>query len=204
MIIAVDGPSASGKGTLAKALAAHFGFHYLDTGTLYRMVGLMMLRGGHDLADADAATRYAATLQPDTFKDHELRGEAVGSAASKVAAIPAVRAVLLDVQRAFAARQPGAVLDGRDIGTVICPEADVKLFVTADPQVRASRRHAEVQRHGSDVSLAQVSLEIAARDARDAARTLIAPDATVIDTSNMTASQAFDAALKAVSGTSIP
>ncbi|MGH6908454.1 MAG: (d)CMP kinase, partial [Aestuariivirga sp.] len=130
MIIAVDGPAAAGKGTIARAIASHFGYHFLDTGSLYRMVGLAVLRGGNDPHDKVAAAAAAASLNPSAFRDEDLRTEEVGGAASVVAAIPEVRAALLHLQRAFAMRKPGAVLDGRDIGTVVCPDADVKLFIT--------------------------------------------------------------------------
>jgi CMP/dCMP kinase len=186
MIIAVDGPSASGKGTLARALARHMGFHYLDTGTLYRMVGLAMLRAGKNASDDWAATDIARTLDPDQFTDKDLRTETVASMASKVAQIPAVRAALLDFQRNFALRPPGAVLDGRDIGTVICPDADLKFFVTASPQIRAQRRLHELQGLGVGTTLEEVLADVNARDARDAKRTLQAEDVVLIDTSDLT------------------
>ncbi len=199
MIIAVDGPSASGKGTLAKAIAARLGYAYLDTGTLYRMVGLLMRRTQTDLSDAKAAAQFAATLDVGSFSDAELRGEVVGGAASKVAVIPAVREALLAVQRTFAAQQPGAVLDGRDIGTVICPDADVKFFITASPMVRARRRYLELVKNGQDISYEEVAADVSARDQRDAARTLVATDAIVIDTSDLGAEAALGAAMTALS-----
>ena len=190
MIIAVDGPSASGKGTIAKALARHFGLHYLDTGTLYRMVGLMVQRRGVNPANEEACAAIAASLDPASFADTELRGELVGGYASKVAVLPKVRTALLHFQRDFAAQKPGAVLDGRDIGTVICPEADYKFFVTASFEARTKRRHLE----SAGETLASVKADIMARDQRDAARAVNplkpASDAVVIDTSNITAQQA--------------
>jgi CMP/dCMP kinase len=198
MIIAVDGPAAAGKGTIARALAHHFGYHFLDTGSLYRMVGLAVLRLGRDPADREAATLAARALNPQSFRDEDLRNEAVGAAASQVAVVPEVRAALLDVQRAFARKGPGAVLDGRDIGTVVCPDADVKLFVTAAPEVRARRRQKEL----GAVDYEAVLADIKARDARDSARAAAplvpARDAVVIDTSDMTIEDAVAAAVAAV------
>lgn len=199
MIIAVDGPAAAGKGTIARALARHFGYHFLDTGSLYRMVGLALTRAGRDPADREAALMAARTLNPQAFRDEDLRNETVGAAASKVAVLPEVRAALLDLQRAFARKGPGAVLDGRDIGTVVCPEAEVKLFVTASAEVRAKRRQIEL---GTD-DYAAVLADIKARDERDAARATAplkpAADATVIDTSHMTVEEAVAAAVAVVS-----
>lgn len=200
MIIAVDGPAAAGKGTIARALARHFGYHFLDTGSLYRMVGLAVLRSGGDPADAWAAIAAARSLDPHGFQDYDLRTEAVGAAASQVAVVPEVRAALLDFQRSFARREPGAVLDGRDIGTVVCPEAEVKLFVTASAEVRARRRQAEL---GSS-SYEEVLAEILARDERDSRRAtaplLPAADAVVIDTSAMGIEAAVQAAVEAANG----
>lgn len=185
MIIAVDGPAAAGKGTIARALARHFGYHFLDTGSLYRMVGLVVLRAGGDPHDRAAAIAAANTLNPAHYRDEDLRNEAVGAAASIVAVIPEVRAALLDVQRDFARQPPGAVLDGRDIGTVVCPEAEVKLFITASPEVRARRRQLEL---GSD-DYAAILADIRARDDRDSRRAAAplvpASNAVVIDTSTM-------------------
>jgi len=200
VIIAVDGPAAAGKGTIARALAKHFGYHFLDTGSLYRMVGLAVLRAGADPADPPAAIAAARTLNPARYDDRDLRTEQVGAAASIVAVIPEVRAALLDLQRAFARREPGAVLDGRDIGTVVCPEADVKLFVTASPEVRARRRQKELQAASYDAVLA----EIRARDERDARRAVAplvpAADAMLLDTSELSVEQAVAAAIAAVKG----
>ncbi|MBC8035897.1 MAG: (d)CMP kinase [Rhizobiales bacterium] len=202
MIIAVDGPAAAGKGTVARALARYFGYHFLDTGSLYRMVGLAVLRAGGDPADAAAAAAAANALDPKNYRDEDLRGEAVAAAASLVAVIPEVRTALLHLQRAFARKEPGAVLDGRDIGTVVCPDADVKLFITASPEIRAKRRQLEL----GAVSYDKVLAEIRARDARDSARAtaplVAAADATIIDTSGMDIAQAVEAALAAVASRS--
>ena len=199
MIIAVDGPAAAGKGTIARALARHFGYHFLDTGALYRRVGLGVLRGGKDPQDKSAAIAVARTLDAGFFSDADLRNEAVGAAASIIAAIPEVRAILLEFQRGFARQKPGAVLDGRDIGTVVCPDAGVKLFVTASPEVRARRRQAELGTKSYEAVLA----EIRTRDARDSGRAtaplVAAPDAVVIDTSAMAIEEAVNAAIAAAS-----
>lgn len=198
MIIAVDGPAAAGKGTIARALARHFGYHFLDTGSLYRMVGLAVLKAAGEPITPEAAIAAARALDPQKFDDAELRNEQVGAAASIVAAIPDVRAALLEVQRAFARQQPGAVLDGRDIGTVICPDADVKLFITASPEVRAARRQKELGSADYDAILADIRV----RDARDSSRAAapLAPaqDAVVIDTSSLGIEAAITAAIEAV------
>ena len=198
MIIAVDGPAAAGKGTIARALAKHFGYHFLDTGSLYRMVGLAALRNGGEPITARAAIAAAQGLNPQKFSDAELRTEEVAAAASLVAAIPEVRAALLDVQRAFAAKQPGAVLDGRDIGTVVCPDADVKLFVTASPEVRARRRQLEL----GSADYESILADIRALDDRDSKRTtaplVAARDAVVLDTSDIGIDAAVAEAVKAV------
>ncbi|MCW5732459.1 MAG: (d)CMP kinase [Alphaproteobacteria bacterium] len=199
MIVAIDGPTAAGKGTLARLLARDLGFAYLDTGSLYRAVGLALLRTGHSPDDEAAAVAAARSLGSDLLTDPGLRDEATGNAASRVAAMPAVRAALLDYQREFARRPPGgargAVLDGRDIGTVVCPDATVKLFVTAAPEVRARRRHLELSGRGEDVPFAQVLADLNERDRRDQARAAAplrpAPDAHLLDTSDL----AIDAAL---------
>ena len=189
--VAIDGPAASGKGTIARAVARHFGFAHLDTGLLYRAVGARMLAG----ETPEAAAR---ALQPEDLQG-DLRTAEIAQAASKVAALPPVRAALVDFQRAFATRAGGAVLDGRDIGTVICPEADVKLFVTATDAVRAERRYLELSAKGSDTTRAAVLADLRERDARDSARTaapmVAAPDALVLDTSRMTIGQAVAAAI---------
>ena len=192
MIIAIDGPSASGKGTIGRAVAERLGYHYLDTGALYRMVGLQVMRQGLDPTDEVACSKVAAQLQPSHFKDEELRGELVGGYASKVAVLPAVRIALLKLQRDFAGQEPGAVLDGRDIGTVICPDADFKFYITASVEARSQRRHLEAP----DIPLATIRADIEARDHRDATR-LTAPlkpaaDAVVIDTSEMGIEEAVE------------
>jgi CMP/dCMP kinase len=189
MIIAVDGPSAAGKGTIARAVATHLGYHFLDTGSLYRMVGLAMLNAGKTADDVKAAVDFALSMEPAKVIDRDLRTETVATMASQVAAIPEVRTALLAFQRQFAKREPGAVLDGRDIGTVVCPHADLKFFVTASTQVRAQRRLAELKSLGVKTDFAAVLDDIWARDERDAARTTAptkqAEDAIMIDTSEL-------------------
>jgi len=193
LVIAIDGPSASGKGTLSKRLAAHFKLPHLDTGLLYRAVGWMALKTGR--SPEEIATR----LQAADLEDPELRGDAAGQQGSKVAAIPEVRANLLKFQKEFASRGPGAVLDGRDIGTVICPDAPVKLFVTASLEARAERRYQELLERGADTIKPRVLAEMAERDRRDSERAAAplkaAPDAWLLDTSDMDADAAFAAAL---------
>ena len=190
--IAIDGPAASGKGTLSKALASHFGYRHLDTGLLYRAVAAKVL-SGVDPVEA------AMGLRAEDLEGEDLRSAAVAQEASRVAVIPEVRAALLDFQRAFAARSGGAVLDGRDIGTVICPEAEVKLFVIATPEVRAMRRYLEMQSKGAEVTLEDVLSEVRERDARDSARAAAplkpAKDAVVIDTSKMSIEEAVTKAI---------
>lgn len=201
MIIAVDGPTASGKGTIAKALAAHFGLPHLDTGLLYRAVGRQVQL---DAGDPDnAATALAACDFADNLLDDEiLRSEEVGSLASRVSVHPAVRRALYERQRVFATREGGAVLDGRDIGTVIAPEAGVKLFVTASVKERARRRWLEMTGRGIDVPLAEIERDIAARDARDMGRKdaplVAAQDALVLDTTHFGRDAAIEAAIQAV------
>ena len=201
MIIAVDGPAAAGKGTLARRLAAHLGLPYLDTGLLYRATGRRVLDTGADPADPQAAEAAALALEPADMERPDLRGPTADDAASKVAAIPGVRAALLDFQRRFGAVH-GAVLDGRDIGTVVFPDAAVKLFVTARPEVRARRRHAELASRGAAPTLEEVAAEMRERDARDAARNVAplkaAANAIVLDTSALDAHAAFAAALRIV------
>lgn len=206
MIIAIDGPAASGKGTLARRLAAALDYAYLDTGQIYRAVAAKVLEAGADPEDSAAAARAAAALVPADLERPDLRDEKVARGASVVAAQPAVRAALLAFQRGFAAAPPGgkagAVLDGRDIGTVVCPEAEVKLFVTASPETRARRRHKELLEKGEASIYARVMQEMRERDARDSARQAAplkpAPDATLLDTSEMDAEQVFRAALDIV------
>ena len=203
MIIAIDGPAASGKGTLAKRIAAHFGFALLDTGLLYRAVGLKTLNRGSDPSDAAAAAAAAESLDPAELENPELRTDAAAGAASKVGAIPAVRAALLDFQRRFAGHPPGgvkgAVLDGRDIGTVVCPDADAKLFVTASVEVRAERRLKELRERGLEAIHSRVLQEMKERDSRDASRAVAplepAGDAFVLDTSDLDPDAVFAEAL---------
>lgn len=193
--VAIDGPAAAGKGTISKAVAAHFGFAHLDTGLLYRAVGVKVLDG---VAPLEAAQELeAADLERD-----DLRTPDVAQAASQVAVLPAVRAALLDFQRAFARRAGGAVLDGRDIGTVICPEAEVKLFVTASPEIRAERRFLELESNGHDVMREKVLADVIARDDRDMNRADAplkpAVDAVVLDTSDLSIDVAVAAAVARV------
>jgi cytidylate kinase len=193
--IAVDGPAAAGKGTISKAVAAHYGFGHLDTGLLYRAVGAKMMEG---VAPVEAAQ----TLTPQDLAREDLRGPEVAQAASKVAVIAEVRAALVDFQRAFARRAGGAVLDGRDIGTVICPYAQVKLFVTASAEVRARRRFLELTAAGKVITLAEVLADVKARDDRDMNRAesplRAADDAVRIDTSDLSIEEALAVALSAV------
>ena len=202
MIIAIDGPAASGKGTLGKRLAAYFGLRHLDTGLLYRAVAKAMMDGGHALDDRDRAAAAAKALDPTQFDEIALKGHAIGEAASIVSAIPEVRAALLAFQRNFAAAPPGAVLDGRDIGTVVCPNADVKIFVTAAPEVRARRRAAELAAKGEPADEAKILADILRRDARDQSRAVAplrpAADAHVLDTTTLDIDGAFRAAVAIV------
>jgi len=199
-VIAIDGPAASGKGTLARRLAEHFGFVHLDTGALYRATALLVLDRGDDPADPASATRAAGLVHPRLLSDPRLRGEAVSAAASIVAAIPGVRRALLDLQRNFAANPPrpakGAILDGRDIGSIVCPAAEVKLFVTASAEERARRRAEELRQQGAAAILEDVLQDLKERDARDterrAAPLTAAPDATVIDTTTLDADTVFE------------
>ncbi|MBO23471.1 MAG: cytidylate kinase [Rhodospirillaceae bacterium] len=201
MIIAIDGPAAAGKGTLARRLAEHFDFAFLDTGRLYRAVGYLVLKAGGDPANETDALRAAKALDPGSLESVDLHTETIADAASQVAAIPAVRQVLLNFQRNFARTPPsgkaGAVLDGRDIGSVVCPDAEVKLFVTARPEIRAARRHKELREKGLESTYAAVLAEIEARDVRDSTRKvspLIPGDAHTLDTSDETPDAVFDAA----------
>jgi cytidylate kinase len=199
LIIAIDGPAASGKGTLAKRLAEHLGFSCLDTGLLYRAVARDVTLRGFRLEDIWAAVATARGLDPRELEDPDLRGTAAGDAASIVARIPEVRSALLAYQRDFARRPPGAVLDGRDIGTVVCPDANVKIFVTATPEIRARRRFCEFEARGAGVAYETVLADIVARDARDSGRAdapmVVAADAVLLDTSNLSIEAAFDAAV---------
>ena len=193
--VAIDGPAAAGKGTVGRAVAAHFGFAHLDTGLLYRAVGAKVLEGM-------TAEEAALTLQADDLENDQLRTNAVAEAASRAAAIPAVRAALVDFQRSFAMRAGGAVLDGRDIGTVICPDAPVKLFITATPEVRAQRRFAELSAKGAEVTLEGVLADVQDRDARDSTRAEAplkpAEDAELMDTSTMDIETAVARAIELV------
>jgi len=204
MIIAVDGPAAAGKGTLARRLADRFNLAYLDTGTLYRAVGLRVLQQRGDPGDAATALSAATALQAEELTSPALRDEATAAAASKVAAFPDVRSQLLAFQRDFAHNaadggKSGAVIDGRDIGTVVCPDADVKLFVTASDEVRAHRRFLEAQANDPSVTEAEVLAEIRQRDARDSNRDasplVMAEDAHLLDTSNLDIESVFQLAV---------
>jgi CMP/dCMP kinase len=204
MIIAIDGPAASGKGTLARNLARHFCLPYLDTGLLYRATARALMDAGHDLAGKDAAVVAARGLALTSFDENLLRGREMAEAASIVAAIPEARAALVDLQRGFACRPGGAVLDGRDIGAVICPEACPKIFVTASVEVRATRRALELRSQGEEADYAAVLADIVRRDERDknraAAPLMAAKDAIVLDTTTLDVEAAFKAALAIVMG----
>ena len=205
-LVAIDGPAASGKGTLARRLAEHFGLAHLDTGKLYRAAALLALDGGADPGNAAAAEAAARRVTPALLADPRLLGEQVAGAASVVAAIPAVRAALLDFQRDFAARPPppakGAVLDGRDIGTAVCPDATLKLFVTASPESRAARRLKELRQRGAAAIYDDVLQDMKERDARDSERRVAplaaAPDAVTIDTTTLDPDQVFETASKLI------
>jgi CMP/dCMP kinase len=199
MIIAIDGPAASGKGTIARQIAAVYGLHHLDTGLIYRAVAKAMLDAGYSPDDAPRATAAAVALDPTKFDESALKAPAITEAASVVAAIPQVREALINYQREFATKPPGAVLDGRDIGTVIAPGADVKLFVVATPQVRAARRAVELRSRGEQADEHEVLAELLRRDERDSRRTAAplkaAPDAHLLDTTHLGIDAAFRAAL---------
>jgi len=205
MIIAIDGPAASGKGTLGKKLAAHYGLRHLDTGLIYRAVAKALVDAGERPEDAAAAVAAAKELDLANFDEATLKTYAVGEAASIVSAIPGVRAALLDFQREFAAQPPGAVLDGRDIGTVVCPGADVKIYVTATPEVRAKRRAAEYRAAGRDIDEASVLADILRRDQRDSNRAAAplqqAADAYLLDTTHLAIDAAIRAAIDIVEAT---
>jgi len=205
MIIAIDGPAASGKGTLGKKLAEHYGLRHLDSGLLYRAVAKAVLDNGSQLDDKQAAATLAKSLDLAALDEAALKTPKVGEAASIVSAFPEVRAALVTFQREFAAKPPGAVLDGRDIGTVICPNADVKIYVTAAPEVRARRRTAEYRAQGRQIDESTVLADILARDARDTQRAIAplkqAQDAHLLDTTNMDISTAIRAAIDIVEAT---
>jgi cytidylate kinase len=202
MIIAIDGPTASGKGTVAAGVAKHYGLKRLDTGSLYRAVGLAVLDSGCDPGDEGAAVAAAKALDLGAIDETRIRSSAAGMAAARVAALPAVRAVLRTTQRAFAADPAGAVLDGRDIGTVICPNAEVKLFVTASLEVRTQRRLAELTARGEQISFDELMAQIAERDRRDIEREdsplFQAPDAHALDTTTLSVAEAVAAAVAIV------
>jgi cytidylate kinase len=202
MIIAIDGPAASGKGTLGKRLAAHYGLRHLDSGLLYRGVAKAMLDAGHPLADVARAASAARALDPGSFDEAVLKSHRVGEAASIVSAIPEVRAALVDFQRSFGGAPPGAVLDGRDIGTVIFPDADIKIFVTAAADARAKRRALEFKAAGVPINEAEVLADILRRDERDTRRAIAplkpAPDAHLLDTTRLDIDAAFRAAIDIV------
>jgi cytidylate kinase len=205
MIIAVDGPAASGKGTIARALAAHFGLPHMDTGLLYRATALNLMEMGGD-PDSEFAAARATDLSQIDFNDPQLKSEMVGGIASRISVYPQVRQALLERQQRFAATQGGAVLDGRDIGTVIAPEAGVKLFVTARPEIRARRRFAELKARGLEVHYPDVLADIRARDerdtGRDAAPLVMAKGAILLDTSDMDVNAAIAAAIAAAEAAS--
>jgi cytidylate kinase len=205
MIIAIDGPAASGKGTLGKRLAAHYGLRHLDTGLIYRAVAKALIDDDRNPNDVLRAAAAARMFNPSRFKEAELKAHNISEVAAIVSAIPAVRAAVFDFQRDFAARPPGAVLDGRDIGTVICPNADVKIYVTASPEVRARRRAAEYRAQGRDIDEAAVLADIRNRDERDQNRTIAplkqAPDAHLLDTTHLDIDAAIRAAIDIVEAT---
>ncbi|WP_419907606.1 (d)CMP kinase [Hoeflea sp.] len=200
--VAIDGPAASGKGTLARHIASEYGFHHLDTGLTYRAVAKALLDAGAPLDDEIRAAEVAAGLDFAGLDRATLSAHGIGEAASRVAVMPSVRAALVEAQRRFAARHPGAVLDGRDIGTVVCPKAPVKLYVTATPEVRARRRFAEVEAAGNGLSYDAVLEDLKKRDARDGARAdsplRPAEDAHLLDTSEMDIEVAFRAAKRLI------
>lgn len=202
LLIAVDGPAASGKGTIARALARHYDLPYLDTGMLYRAVALSLWRFGGDAGNEFEAMRAVEAMGQIDPDDEELRSETVGKLASRVSAYPGVRAALLERQRSFAAQDGGAVIDGRDIGTVIAPDADAKLFVTAAPEIRAARRHKEIVGRGLDAHYEDVLLDIRARDERDSERSaaplVMAKDADLLDTSDLGIEESIAAAIAMV------
>ena len=205
MILAIDGPAASGKGTLARRLAAHYGLRHLDTGMLYRAVARAVLDAGGDVEDTNARLAAARSLDASQLKDEaSLRGAGMGEAASIVAADPAVRDAMLAFQRTFAKTPPGAVLDGRDIGSVVCPDADTKIFVTASPEARAMRRYKELAARNGEITCQQVLDDIRRRDARDSSRAVAplkpANDAHLLDTTELDIEAAFRAAVDLISG----
>ena len=205
MIIAIDGPAASGKGTLGNRLAQHYGLRHLDTGLLYRAVAKGVLDAGKQPSDKVAAIAVAKALDHEHLDRHVLQADAIGSAASIVSAVPEVRAVLLEYQRAFAAKPPGAVIDGRDIGTVIAPQADVKIFLVASAEERARRRTREIEKRGERADFDAILTDIKARDDRDTNRPISplkpAPDAHLLDTTDMDISAVIRATIDIVEAT---
>jgi CMP/dCMP kinase len=202
MIIAIDGPAASGKGTIARQIAAVYGLHHLDTGLLYRAVAKAVLDAGQSPDNVEEATAAAVAFDPAKFDEQSLKAQTITEAASVVAAIPEVRQALMNYQRQFATKRPGAVLDGRDIGTVIAPGADIKLFVTASPEVRATRRTRELQLRGEKATKDEVLADLLRRDERDSRRTAAplkpAADAHLLDTTHLDIDAAFRAAIEIV------
>ena len=203
MIIAIDGPAAAGKGTLARQLAVHFDLALLDTGLIYRAVGMNLMNAGADLEDANVALKAALNLKSEDLKATDLRTDIAADAASRISAVPEVRSALIDFQRSFAENPPegknGSVLDGRDIGTIVCPEANVKLFITAGPEVRAERRYLELRERKHDAIYSRVLADMKERDERDSVRTVSplvpAKDAFFLDTSVLAATEVFSMAL---------
>jgi len=204
LIIAVDGPAASGKGTLARRLAAHLGLAYLDTGAIYRAIALKALESGGSLQDEETAVRAAKAYRPQMYPDAALRTEAVSKASSIVAAHKRVRAEVIGIQRKVAHTPPGAVLDGRDIGTIVCPDAEVKFYVTASPEERARRRWRELEARGQGGVYADILEEIVKRDERDRTRPVAplkaAPDAHLLDTTSLDIEATFQAARRIIDG----
>ncbi|MGI9380410.1 MAG: (d)CMP kinase [Methyloligellaceae bacterium] len=202
MIIAIDGPAASGKGTIARRIAENYGFHYLDTGLLYRAVAFELIRNGENVEDTEAAERIAGRLSSDILDDPGLRDPGVGEAASIVASMASVRNLLLNYQQEFSRQPPGAVLDGRDIATVVCPGADVKLFITATLEERARRRHLQLAQSNPDLTYPQVFELLEKRDLRDTSRA-IAPleksgDAHLLETTNLSIEAVYKAAVEII------
>ncbi len=207
MIIAIDGPAASGKSSLARRIAAHYRLPHLDTGSLYRAVARDVLKTGGDLNDPVIAARAASNLDPATLDDPELRRKGYGEAASVVAAHPDVRTALLDMQRAFAEQRGGAVIEGRDIGTVVCPDAHAKIFLVATSESRARRRYLELRGYGMDITEERVLEEIRERDRRDTTRAVsplrMADDAHLLDTTELDIEKAFLAAVKLIDASAV-
>ncbi len=200
--VAIDGPAAAGKGTISKVVAAKFGFAYLDSGLLYRATGVKALEVGRGVIDPVVAARLAGKLSQTDLERNDLRTAMAGQAASKVAAMPEVRAALLEFQKNYARREGGAVLDGRDIGTVICPEAEVKIYVTASDKIRAARRHKELVQAKPELTVIQVLNDLRARDDRDSARDVSpmkpADDALLLDTTELSIDEAVNLAITAI------